>query len=375
MTTVPENGHEPRKGRSCGRIVVRVLFYLLLALAAVLFLSATAAYLAYDHVTREGTPREPVDIAIPAGATGRDVARLLASHGLVEHELLFRAAVRLDARAGGGGSIKFGPYRLHRGLSPLQLLRLLYGGPNRPLSPDELPPDQRITVPEGLTMAQIAALFDDPEVFMAQTARPDLLERVNVAAPTLEGFLMPNTYFFFDSKPTEAQVVERMVDQFCKEYAALIEEHPEAAGRDLIEVVTVASLVEEEARVDDERALVASVIYNRLKRGMPLQLDSTLQFALNKYGERLLNRDKEVDSPYNTYRNAGLPPGPISNPGVASLRAALRPAESDYLFFVSNADGTTHTFSRTEREHAEAVRRFRREIAPQRRALQQPGTE
>jgi UPF0755 protein len=370
MTTAPEATPPPAAGRSCLRIALRVAVYLLLALAAILLLSGAAAYLAYDYVTRDGVPQEPVDLTVPAGATGQDVGRLLAEEGLIEHELFFRAAVRLDARTSPGGSIKFGPYRLHRGLSPLQLLHLLYEGPNRPLSPEELPLDQRITVPEGLTVAQMAGLFDDPDAFLACAARPELLARIHPDAPTLEGFLMPNTYYFFDGKPSEEQVVERMVEQFSKEYAALVAAHPEAAERDLIDVVTVASLVEEEARVDEERPLVASVIYNRLDRGMPLQLDSTLQFALGKYGERLLYRDKEVESPYNTYKHAGLPPGPISNPGVASLRAALNPAASDYLYFVSNADGKTHTFSKNEREHVEAVQRYRRDVAEQRKALQ-----
>jgi UPF0755 protein len=162
-----------------------------------------------------------------------------------------------------------------------------------------------------------------------------------------------------------------MVTQFEKEYEALLQEHPAARERSKLEIVTVASLVEEEARVDEERAIVAAVIYNRLSKGRPLEMDSTLQFALGKYGQRLLSEDKAVESPYNTYRKAGLPPGPISNPGVASLRAAMAPADMDYLYFVSNADGLTHTFSRTLKEHNAAVARYRKEIAVQRREQRQ----
>src|SRR5690606_27570431 len=143
---------------------------------------------------------------------------------------------------------------------------------------------------------------------------------------TYEGFLMPNTYFF-EQEPEAHALALRMLEQFRIEYEKLLREFPDQAERDPLEVVTIASLIEEEARVDDERPLVASVIYNRLARNRPLELDSTLQYALNKYGQRLLNVDKEVDSPYNTYRNPGLPPGPISNPGPASLRAAMNPAE------------------------------------------------
>jgi len=160
-----------------------------------------------------------------------------------------------------------------------------------------------------------------------------------------------------------------MAAQFEKEYAALLEEIPGAAQRDIKEIVTVASLVEEEARVDEERPQIAAVIYNRLNKDMALQMDCTIQYALGKYGQRILYEDREVDSPYNSYLYLGLPPGPISSPGLASLRAAMHPAEVDYLYFVSNADGKTHTFSSTSSEHIRAVRRFRREIAPQRRAL------
>ncbi|HUW61173.1 MAG TPA: endolytic transglycosylase MltG, partial [Candidatus Bathyarchaeia archaeon] len=151
----------------------------------------------------------------------------------------------------------------------------------------------------------------------------------------------------------------------------LLAESPLSEGYTPLQVVTVASLIEEEARGAEERPDVAAVIYNRLKRGMPLQLDSTIQYALNKYGQRLLYSDREVDSPYNTYKNKGLPPGPISNPGVASLRAALQPSQADYIYFVSNADGLTHTFSSSNAEHIRAVQRFRREIAPQRKALRE----
>ena len=184
---------------------------------------------------------------------------------------------------------------------------------------------------------------------------------------------MPDTYFF-DEPPTEREVVERMLDSFLKTRDALYSEFPDAARRNLHEVVTVASLVEEEARLNEERPMVATVIYNRIDQGISLCFDSTLQFALGKYGQRMLDRDKEVDSPYNTYKNAGLPPGPITSPGKASLRSALRPDEAKYLYFVSNADGKTHTFSETMADHNKAVAQYRREISVQRRELGQKGS-
>ena len=355
-----QDGTRPRHS-GCWLLFKAFLFAVALtALAGVA--AALAAFLGYQHITRPGVRGAEVRVTIPPGATGRDVARILAEQDLVEHELLFRAALRLDL---SGKPIKHGRYALHRGLSAMELLHILQEGKTVPLDPSEIPDELKVTVPEGLSIAQAARLFDHPEAFTEAAADPELIARLGIEAPTLEGFLLPNTYFF-DAKPTEREVVERMVAQFEREYAALMDQVPPPTDYGKLEIVTVASLVEEEARLDDERAMVAAVIYNRLENGMPLQLDTTLQYALDKYGQRILYEDRDVDSPYNTYRNPGLPPGPISSPGVASLRAALWPANVDYLFFVSNADGKTHTFSTTQAEHLEAVRRFRRVIAPQR---------
>jgi UPF0755 protein len=281
--------------------------------------------------------------------------------------VFFRLAIRLDTE---GGTIKHGLYELPRGYSAAQLLHLLRKGPNARLRPDEIPDELKLTVAEGLSLAQMAELFDDTAAFLEAASDPTLVERVGIEVDTLEGFLMPDTYFF-DAKPTEREAVERMLRQFETVYDALLIQHPEAATKDLLELVTVASLVEEETVLDEERPLVAAVIYNRLKRNMALELDATLQYALGKYGQRMLNDDKEVDSAYNTYKNRGLPPGPISSPGIESLRAAMAPAEEDFLFFVSAGDGRTHVFSTTMAEHQRAVAQYRRAIAEQRRLLNQ----
>ncbi len=361
MSGQPALEAPPRRKRSCIATLTRVAFFLAILLLLALAAGAFAAYLAYDYVTRPGQAGPPIRVDIPEGATGQAVGRILAEKDLIDHELFFRAAMRLDsARA----PIKHGVYDLPTGLSPTELLHRLQEGP------DVIVSKFKLTVPEGLSLRQMATLFDDPEAFDAAARDPELIRSLGIAAPTLEGFLMPDTYFF-DERPEEAEVVERMVGHFRKTYETLTNEIPQPATGDLAELVTVASLVEEESRIDEERPLVAAVIYNRLQRNMPLDLDSTLQYALNKYGQRLLDRDKDVDSPYNTYKNAGLPPGPISNPGVAALRAAMQPADGEYLYFVSNADGMTHTFSSTLSEHNRAVARFRRNIAEQRRQLKE----
>ncbi len=371
---IPEpNGSTRSAGKTISgqRILLRVVVFSLVFLMLTASVAFFVLFMIYKEVITPGTPGRPVELVVPAGVTGREIAVLLADKGLIEHEAFFRVAMRLD---GSGKTVKHGPYKLPRGLSPMQLLSILHKGPNRGYRPSEIPDECKVTVPEGLTIRQMSELFDDPAAFVDAASNPQWTQRLGVDAATPEGFLMPNTYYF-DDKPTEREVVARMIDQFTREYENLIDQIDDPHETDKLRLVTIASLVEEEARVDDERARIAAVIYNRLERNMPLQMDCTLQYALGKYGQRILYEDKEVESPYNTYLNPGLPPGPISNPGVASLRAALNPADVDYLYFVSNADGKTHTFSKTNAEHVKAVRRFRREIAEQRRRVEDGATD
>ncbi|MCK5863388.1 MAG: endolytic transglycosylase MltG [Candidatus Hydrogenedentes bacterium] len=334
---------------------------------AFLFLGVAAAgltaFIVYDYVTRPGHKGASVEVVVPSGASGRDIGRLLEEHELIEYEGFFRLALQADR---SNHMIKHGAYELYKGLSATELLHLLYEGPSHHLLANQV----RVTIPEGLSIPQIAALLGFGEKFIAAAKNPEIIERLDIEADTLEGFLMPNTYFF-DEYPEPEVLIERMVSQFEKEYAILLKKHPGSRHLDKRYLLSVASIVERETRADEERPLVAQVIYNRIQRKIPLQMDSTLQFVLNKYGERMLYSDLETASPYNTYMNRGLPPGPICSPGVNSLSAAMAPADVAYLYFVSTGDGRTHTFSKTLKEHNRAVARFRREIAPQRRAVKQ----
>ncbi len=344
------------------RIIVLCILWAWAFLFLGVLTAGLTAFLIYDYVTSPGKKGAVVEVVVPQGATGRDIGRLLAKSGLIEYEGFFRLAIQVD---GSNKPIKHGAYELYKGLSALQLLHLLHEGPSRHLLANQI----RITIPEGLSIPQTAELLKLGEAYTSATQSPELIERLGIEAENLEGFLMPNTYFF-DDQPKAEELVKRMVEQFEKEYEMLSKECPGAHHLDKRYVVTVASIVERETPAAEERPLVAQVIYNRIKAGMPLQMDSTLQFALNKYGERMLYEDTEVESPYNTYLNRGLPPGPICSPGVISLRAAMAPANVEYMYFVSNADGKTHTFSKTLDEHNRAVARFRQEITPQRRTMQ-----
>ncbi|MBI4558475.1 MAG: endolytic transglycosylase MltG [Candidatus Hydrogenedentes bacterium] len=360
---VESEGAEPRVPKR--RWFTSFFLYVGVGLVMLAMTAGALGFMVYDHVTRPGKAGDLVRVTVPKGATGQGVGELLAEKRLIEHEAFFRIAMRLE---GSGRSIQQGFYLLPDGLSPLEVLRRIYEGPKSAFDPAEVPDELKVVIPEGLSVAQIASLFDNPRAFHEAASDAILIARLGIEATTLEGFLMPDTYFF-DTKPTERQVVERMVGQFEKAYGELMAEFPEAGDMNKLQVVTIASLIEEEAQAIEERPLVAAVIYNRLEQGGPLALDSTLQFITGKYGQRMLDGDKLVDSPYNTYRYGGLPPGPISNPGRAALRAALQPADVDYLYFVSNADGKTHTFSRTMAEHNAAVARFRKEISVQRQQL------
>ncbi|MBI1321130.1 MAG: endolytic transglycosylase MltG [Candidatus Hydrogenedens sp.] len=358
---------EIQRDVSTWRWMLSAMLYFWAAAGVVAAGAGVAGLVVYERVMGDRPGGTPVTLEVPEGASGGDVGKLLTEKGFIEDERLFRLAMRLDP---DNRSIRHGVYELPMGLSPHGLLALMRKGPDRQLKAEQ----QRVTIPEGLSIVQMAERFEDPQAFIAAASDEDLRAAAGVEADTLEGYLMPNTYFF-DEKPNEREAVERMLEQFLRDYAALALEIPGGQEFDRNAIVTVASLVEEEARADEERPLVASVIYNRLAQNMPLQMDSTLQFALGKYGQRMLDADKEVKSPYNTYKERGLPPGPISSPGLASLRAAMQPAATEYLYFVSNADGVTHTFSRTLSEHNAAVARFNREIAQQRREQQQRGAQ
>ncbi len=339
-----------------GRALLRLFLALFMLVGTASILAATGGYLVYQYVTGAGVPGEPIEVTIPEGVSGRQVGSIVADAGLVEHPIFFRLAMRFDKT---GETIKHGHHLIPQGSSPIEVLHYLQQSPQGAVGA------YKVTVPEGLTIQQIAEVLPDPAGFLGALAARNTKDALGFDALGFEGFLMPNTYFF-DAAPTGEELVERMLEQFRTDWAALSAEFPEAT-KDPVRVATIASLVEEEARVDEERPLVSAVIHNRLDGGIPLQMDSTLQFALKKYGQRLLDTDKDVDSPYNTYEVAGLPPGPISNPGRASLRAALAPADVKYLYFVSNADGKTHTFSTTLKEHEAAVAKFRKEIRVQRR--------
>ncbi|MFN2432657.1 MAG: endolytic transglycosylase MltG [Gemmatimonadota bacterium] len=310
----------------------------------VLALAAAGLFVRQELQPVGNGPADVVDVEVPRGAPTSSVARLLAERRLIRNPTLFRwlARVRRDA-----GRIQAGRYAIPRGLHATAVLDLLVEGRTRLA---------RIVVPEGLTAEAAAEVVAGQASFTAEEylalARDTLLaDSLGVPGPAFEGYLFPETYFV-DPSISARDFVELQARTFGEVFEPELAVRARAAGFSPRELVTLASIVEAEARVAAERPVISSVYHNRLRRGMPLEADPTVQYALGGHRERVLYEDLEIDSPYNTYRNPGLPPGPIGSPGRASLEAAVEPDSTEYLFFFWIGDSLgTHTFSETYGEH------------------------
>jgi UPF0755 protein len=285
-------------------------------------------------------------VEIPEGANVRNIAVILHREGLVRDPAKFVLASQLlrltkDLQA---GTYEFGPE-----FSELQvLLALRYG---------EVA-GRHVTIPEGYRASQIAGILESklgiPSAeFMRLVNDPELMTDLGVSAPSLEGYLHPDTYRF-RLGTTAREAVVRMVDETWRLFDSRRRARADSIGMTALEVLTLASIVEAEAMLDRERPRIAAVYHNRLEHGWRLEADPTVRYALGNYRRKVYYGDLDVDSPYNTYRNTGLPPGPICSPGTASIDAVLYPRRNTHdFFFVSNGDGT-HTFSRTFEEHVRA---------------------
>jgi UPF0755 protein len=325
----------------------RALLFLLL------FLALAAGYL-YAALYRpyQGFPDGGVYVDIPHGASQRTIARLLAENGVVRSELAFDLLCREKNRR----TLEAGEYFFDRPATAFAVYDALANGRVYV---------KEFVVPEGFTMFDIANLaasegFLSRDEFLAAAHDPSLIRDIAPEAPSLEGFLFPATYEF-PRHMTGKDMTGAMVKKFRQEWESLQAADPPERTR-VQSVVTLASLVERETPRPEERPHVAGVFTNRLRIGQPLQCDPTVAYALTiagLYSGKLNGGDLHYESPYNTYRNKGLPPGPIANPGEAALRAALAPPLTDDLYFVANTEGG-HFFSKTLKEHNQNVARYRR---------------
>jgi UPF0755 protein len=298
-----------------------------------------------------GLPVKTVTVEIPAGSSFKQVAAQLDR----EHLILNRTGFLLLGKLlGAERKVHPGEYALHAAMRPMEILETLMSG-RVVLHP--------VTIPEGYTVTQIADTFAqkglaDRGEFIRLARDAEFIRSLNVTAPTLEGYLFPDTYQI--AKGTSAKdIIGTMVDGVRRVFTPELQARAREINMTMHQVLTLASVVEKETGVDTERELVATVFHNRLRKNIPLQSDPTVIYALSEFDGNLRKRDLSYDSPYNTYRHAGLPPGPIANPGEQAIRAALYPAPAPYLYFVSRNDGT-HQFSATLAEHNQAVERYQR---------------
>jgi peptidoglycan lytic transglycosylase G len=309
-----------------------------------------AAAIALTSCRGAGSGR--VRVIVPHGSTMRVAAESLARAGVVQNATAFRlyAMMRRSDR-----SIRAGTYVFQRGGSWHEVLEDLRGGKGL---------EHAITIPEGWSLYQIvpqlARVLDAP-IDSVQAAVRDtaLLHALGVPTPTLEGYLFPDTYVFPDGTTPRA-AVRVMVDRFQRVWQPDWNQRLQALGMSRNDAMALAAIVEKEAKVPEERPVIAAVYLNRLKAGMLLQADPTVQYALGKHVARVMYKDLAIESPYNTYRHVGLPPGPIASPGRPSIVAALNPANVPYRYFVAYPDGH-HEFTTDFAKHSVAVRNARRQ--------------
>lgn len=291
-----------------------------------------------------------VNVEITPGMTLNKISTLLEESKLIGNSLSFQLLAYLQKKQ---GQIQVGEYKLSPSMTPVDILRVVTSGKTIL---------HAITIPEGYRITEIAALLEerglvDAQEFLRQTQDKELIQSAGISANSLEGYLFPETYHF-SKNTSERKIIQNMLDTYhekIKEYELPKQAH--SVNLSFHEVVTLASLIEKETGVDDERKIISSVFHNRLKKNMLLQTDPTVIYAISNFDGNIRKKDLSIDSPYNTYKYRGLPPGPIASPGLKSIIAALEPSESNYLYFVSRKDGS-HQFSSNLIDHNRAVQKY-----------------
>ncbi len=323
-------------------------FGIILLIAFIIWSAAPFFYLSFS--TFNLPECEDHYIKLPAGATLKDATTTLEKEGIIEHPYIFMILVIL---MGGENSLIAGTYcfegetSLHRIADIMIRGRVAY---------------KQVTIPEGLNFTSIADILSESiecsrEEIMKLEEDTELLAYLDLGTGSLEGFLFPDTYHI-PVDITPAEFLMAMIRRYKEVFNDTLKERTETLEFSEVEIVTLASIIEKETKLDSERKIISGVFHNRLKKGIPLEADPTVRYALEKYTGRILYKDLEVDSPYNTYKYKDLPPGPICSPGEASIRAALYPDDVDYLYFVAAGDGT-HIFTRTLARHNQARKRVK----------------
>lgn len=350
---------------------VKTIRKIVLIISIVLFLILGIVGLrTYNYVKSALKPvdensTEIVNVTIPMGSGITLISSILEEKGIIKDKRIFKYYVKFKNES----DFQAGDYQLTKAMTFDELIESLKTGKVY------REPVFTLTIPEGLTLDQIASVIEKnteykADEFMALVTSETFVANMMAKYPSLisdevlnenirydlEGYLYPATYPFFEENPTLEQIVEAMISEMDK----LVTEYSEAiAAKNLTvhQFLTFASLIEEEATAKTDRETIASVFYNRLEANMPLQTDPTVLYALGTHKDRVLYSDLEVDHPYNTYKNLGLPPGPIAGAGKISLEATLNPTDTDYLYFLADKDGVNH-FAKTYEEHLANVAKY-----------------
>jgi UPF0755 protein len=304
----------------------------------------------HQTTTAPGTNNDSVIVEIPQGASLTRISHILSEQGLILSPSAFRLLAYINNKQ---TQIQLGEFELNATMTPGEILEKITSGKSLMHS---------ITIPEGYRIQEINQLLVNKgltkgDEFISQTENPMLLKQLNIPTNSLEGYLFPDTYHF--ARNTSAQaIVETMINTFknkilTKEFL----QQAQTMGFSFHEIITLASIIEKETGAAEERKMISSVFHNRLRKNMLLQTDPTVIYAIKDFDGNLRKKDLSMDSPYNTYRYSGLPPGPIASPGLESIIAALNPSETKNLYFVSKQDGH-HQFSTNLSAHNMAVRKY-----------------
>jgi peptidoglycan lytic transglycosylase G len=325
-------------------VAVSILLFFLLA-------GVTGVYLNIDSDAKTPAGNGSVQqvVTVRTGQAFKAFSVILYTKGLILHPIKFRWFARIK---GYDKHIKAGEYKFSNAMTPEKILQTMVEG--KVLM-------HRMTIPEGYNLRQVARAVEASGLgteadFFKTATDPEFVHSLGIHAQTVEGYLFPDTYYF-TINATPKDIIRTMIKRFREVFTTKWKDRAKALGMTIHQVMTLASIIEKESGAAGERPIISSVFHNRLKRKMRLESDPTVIYGIRNYDGNITRKDLESPTPYNTYTMRGLPPGPISNAGVKSIEAALYPADTQYLYFVSKKDGT-HYFSSNFKEHEQAVRRY-----------------
>lgn len=326
---------------------------LIITCIVLVIIVGTAGAFVYDlwqfSIKAADTKATEKSIIIASGQSLKKSAAILQSEGIITSASKFRLLARIKDY---DKKLQAGEYILSASMPPLKILEIMISGSVKLY---------KITIPEGYNIFQIAAIvaeagFASKSSFLESATDPATAREMGIEASTLEGYLFPDTYFFPKGVTIE-KMISKMIARFREVFTEDLKKRAQKIGFSVHQVVTLASIIEKETGAPEERPIISSVFHNRLKRGMRLETDPTVIYGIKDFDGNLTRKHLATHTPYNTYKIKGLPPGPIANPGIASMEAALFPAETAFLYFVSKKD-RTHHFSKNLIEHNKAVRKY-----------------